>query len=515
MSVNDYPSSVVLIKHITGADTVKETHISYAVLGDEYVYKIKKPVDFGFLDYRLAKSRKMYTVLEKDLNERFSKGIYLDVLKIVRQSEKEFALVPIDNSLTAIEYVLKMKRIKDDNFLQTRITKGLISVDDMERIGMEVAELLKNLESAPKDDEFSCFFDSVKYNAVENFTQTEKYVDSFIDKTFYDYIRNETIKFLDANKDLFNSRFDNGYVKNGHGDLRLEHIYFNDDNTVGLIDCIEFNRRFRFNDVISEASFLSMELDSLGYTDLADAFLKGFLKVFNDKDTLKLINYYRCYLAYVRAKVTCFMLEGKDTSWELYEDKKAEVKRLIDMSLFYAFSMSDRKTLLFYGLMGTGKSKNALAFKRRFPVNVIMSDKLRKALAGISETERRYVAWESDIYSKEFSLNLYEEMGNIVCDKLSVGRISVVDASFSKEEYTDSFKKSYNGSVIFIEFTAPEDVIKSRLEKRLKETTVTDGRVEIAKKQKEESCSSVSDITIETTGSTDDNIERIIKFLIK
>ena len=145
MSNQDFPASVIIVKNITGAQIVKETHISYAVIGDEYVYKIKKPVDFGFLDYRLAKSRKIYSILEKDLNDRFSKDIYIEVLKIVRQNEKDFALVPVENSLTAIEYVLKMKRIKDENFLQARIDKWLISTQDMQSIGRQVALLFKNL----------------------------------------------------------------------------------------------------------------------------------------------------------------------------------------------------------------------------------------------------------------------------------------------------------------------------------------------------------------------------------
>ncbi len=162
MNSKDLSSSVIILKNITGAKIVKETHISYAVIGDEYVYKIKKPVDFGFLDYRLAKSRKMYSILEKDLNDRFSKDIYLEVLKIVRQNEKDFALVPVESSLTAIEYVLKMKRIKDEDFLQKRIEDGLITFDDMYRIGSQVALLFKNLEPAPKDEEFDTHFDVIK-----------------------------------------------------------------------------------------------------------------------------------------------------------------------------------------------------------------------------------------------------------------------------------------------------------------------------------------------------------------
>ncbi|MDE7170093.1 MAG: gluconate kinase, partial [Mucispirillum sp.] len=177
--------------------------------------------------------------MEKELNERFSKGVYLEVLKIVRTSASDFALVPVENSLAAVEYVLKMKRIKDEDFLQNRIDNNKISCEDMEKIGRETALLLKDLEPAPKDEKFENVFEAVKFNAVENFNQTEKYVKNFINEDSFNYIQTQTLNFLNNNKDLFNKRSSDGFVKNGHGDLRLEHIYFNDDGSVGLIDCIE------------------------------------------------------------------------------------------------------------------------------------------------------------------------------------------------------------------------------------------------------------------------------------
>lgn len=514
MSSQDFPASVIITKNLTGANLVKETHISYALIGEEYVYKIKKAVDFGFLDYKLAKSRKMYCVLEKDLNDRFSKDIYIDVLKIVRQNEKDFALVPLDNSLTAIEYVLKMKRIKDNNFLQARIEAGLIDNESMQKIGMQVAQLLKNLEPAPKDEEFGTHFDVIKFNAMENFAQTEKYVPSLIKEESYNYIKSKTIAFLEKNKDIFNNRAISNYVKNGHGDLRLEHIYFNDDESVGLIDCIEFNKRFRFNDVISEASFLSMELDSMGRTDLSDSFLSGFLSVFNDDTNLKLINYYRCYLAYVRAKVTCFLVDGKDKSWELYDAKVEEINKLINMSFFYALSM-EKCCLMFFGLMGTGKTKNATAFVKDFPTVLFSSDTIRKQIANMDINNRQYVDWNTGIYSFESSLNLYNKLGELVEEKHKVARLSLVDASCTKKEFVDEFKKHDVGNIIFIEFDAPKEVIKTRLESREKEKTVTDGRVEIAEKQRESANMPKANMKIITTGSIDSNIDTIIKYLSK
>ncbi len=126
---------------------------------------------------------------------------------------------------------------------------------------------------------------------------------------------------MDENTDLLSRRAKDGFVIDGHGDLRLEHIYM-DGDSFGLIDCIEFNRRFRFNDVVSEMAFLCMEADQLGETAFADGLLGGFLSVYNDDDSRKLINFYRTYRACVRAKVDCLLLSEKDESWEGYADKK-------------------------------------------------------------------------------------------------------------------------------------------------------------------------------------------------
>ena len=516
MKEQNYPQEVDIIKKITGSAIVKETHISYAIIGDEFVYKIKKPVDFGFLDYRLSKSRRGFCILEKELNERFSKDIYLQVLKLVKKNTHDFDLVPVENTLPAVEYVLKMKKINDSDFLQTRLDNGLIDKEKMVSIGHEVALLFKNLDNAPKDSNFDQFAQAVKFNAVENFNQTEKYVGSLIDKTSFNFIQKKTLKFLKVNENILNDRFDDGFVKNGHGDLRLEHIYFNADDTVGLIDCIEFNKRFRFGDVVAEAAFLSMELDFAGRMDYGDWFLEGFFKVFNDKNSFKLLNYYRSYFAYVRAKVTCFLVDGKDSSWELMDIKVNEIKRLIDMAAFYCANLDNSIDLVFYGLMGTGKSKNAKAFSKRFPIFRINSDEERKKLAGVPSEEKKYLEWNTGIYSFENSLKLYDIMGGIIAQKNSLGRPCVIDASFTKLEFLDKFMKHLEGhKILFIKFTAPDNIIKERLDARLTKGVVSDGRFEIFESQRATSVMPKEDMLIDTRGDTAANAEQIFKAVLE
>ena len=498
----------LILKTITNAKEMKETHISYVFLTDDYVYKLKKPVDFGFLDFRLKRARKGYCILEKELNERFSDGIYLDVLKIARQGN-DFKLLPYQSTLLTVDYVVKMKRIPDEDFLSNRIEKGLIDIDKAKTIGKQIAERFKNISTPFEQAEEFGGFELIKQNCEENFTQTEKYTDGLIDKDKFNFIKKATLSFIEKNADFLKQRVKDGFVKDGHGDLRAEHVYFSGDN-VGLIDCIEFNKRFRFNDVVSDFVFLCMELDATGETEISDAFLSGFLEVFDDEGSKRLINFYKCYRAYVRAKVTCFLLEEKGEDWEFYDEKKQETDKLINMSLLYAINMEKCTHAIFYGLMGSGKTKNSKEFCKNYPAVHLSTDIQRKKQAGIKPEENIHVEFGKSIYSEENSLKLYEKLGNQTDYFDKIGRMCVVDGSFLKRAYLYKFISNHNFSFLKIKFTADDETILKRLEKRKHKKTVSDGRPELFFAQKESAENINPDLIIETVDSPEQNIEKII-----
>lgn len=322
MEVTETPV-VTVMKDILRPDDIIETHISYVFfIKDDFVYKVKKSVDFGFLDFTSKKKRKAMCIVEKkDLNERFSEDIYLEVLKIARMEKKSFGLVPFDSSLLTLDYCLKMKRIPDEAFLSNKLKADEVDTKDAFDIGVKIAELFKSTKTDPFAVDMHGGTDIIRQNCIENFDQMRPFTENCVDEAVLSFIEKQTRQFLDENTDLLSRRAKDGFVIDGHGDLRLEHIYM-DGDSFGLIDCIEFNRRFRFNDVVSEMAFLCMEADQLGETAFADGLLGGFLSVYNDDDSRKLINFYRTYRACVRAKVDCLLLSEKDESWEGYADKK-------------------------------------------------------------------------------------------------------------------------------------------------------------------------------------------------
>jgi len=510
MEINETPV-VTVMKDILRPDKILETHISYVFIKDDYVYKVKKGVDFGFLDFSSKKKRRAMCLLEKELNGRFSEGIYLDVHKIARR-EKSFELVNFDSTLLTLDYCLKMKRIDDDAFLSNRVASGEATPKDAVQIGENIAKLFKGIKTDVYSAKENGSFDIVKFNCEENFQQTEGFLDKFIDKKSSKFIEKQTMKFLADNSELFDKRVEDGFVVDGHGDLRLEHIYINGDE-FGLIDCIEFNRRFRYNDVVSEIGFLSMEVDQMGNTAFSDGLLEGFFKVYDDADSKKLLNFYRCYRAYVRAKVTCFLLADKDESWELYQEKVDEVNSHIRAAVIYAASMFEADSILFYGLMASGKSKNARFFAENFPVEHMNTDVIRKLMNGIDPEQKVHSDFGADLYSPENSKKLYEYIGEVAEKNRELGRVSILDGSFSKLSYIDDIKKNYGGSFKKIRFFAPEDEIMRRLEKRAEKVLASDGRPEIYESQKKSAEDIGQDFQIETTGSLERNLGDIIGFI--
>ncbi|ADD68289.1 gluconate kinase [Denitrovibrio acetiphilus DSM 12809] len=503
---------VTVMKEILKPDKIIETHISQVFIKDDFVYKVKKNVDFGFLDFSSKKKRKVMCIVEKELNERFCKGIYLDVLKIARK-EKTFELVPFDSSLITLDYCVKMKRIPEESFLAHKIKEGEVDASDAAEIGRKIAELFKGIVTDPEAAELNGGADIVRQNCIENFDQIRPFCGRFITEEALEFVQKQTVKFLDSNMDLLNKRVKDGFVVDGHGDLRLEHIYMEGD-TFGLIDCIEFNKRFRFNDVMSEMGFLCTESDQMGDTAFADGLMDGFLSVYDDEGSANLINFYKAYRAMVRAKVACFLLADKDESFEFYEDKRAEIAKYMEMAVIYSLNMFETKAVIFYGLMASGKTKNARTFAEAYPVEHVNTDVVRKLMHGIDPDAKVHVDFGAELYSAENSAKLYEYMGDMVESNKALGRMTLIDGSFTKICYIDQLCSKYTGKFTKVRFHAPEDVVMDRLQKRLEAVTASDGRPEIYEAQKASAEDIGSDFEVETTGEPEDNVKAIIGYLI-
>jgi uncharacterized protein len=280
-----------------------QTQISYVLLAGEYVYKIKKPVDMGFLDYTTLEKRLYYCKKEIELNQRLSKDVYLGVVPITK--EKSWI---IGGKGEAKEYAVKMRRLPQDAMMDVLLKQNKVTPEMVQ----QVAAILVNFHKrAATNEEITRLggIEAVIQNTSENFSQTEKYFGIIIEPETYQRIKTYTEDFIKANRPLFLKRMAEGKVRDGHGDLHAAHICFYQG--ICIYDCIEFIDRLRYTDVAADIAFLAMDLDHYGRLDLSHIFINTYVNRSGDKELLKLLNFYKCYRAYVRGKVGCFQYDDK------------------------------------------------------------------------------------------------------------------------------------------------------------------------------------------------------------
>jgi aminoglycoside phosphotransferase family enzyme len=304
---------------------VVQTHTSWVILLKDTVYKIKKPVNFGFLDYSTLEKRKENCEKEVELNRRLCERVYLGVVPI---SERDGKWVIEDDS-NVVEFAVKMKRIPDESILANRL--GEARKEDIKKVAGVVALFH---QSAERVDDFGRP-EVMKFNTDENFDQTQKYIGITISAEDFSYIREKTDSFYKRRESLFYKRMEEGRIRDGHGDIRLEHVAFLEEG-ICIFDCIEFNDRFRYGDVLNDMCFLSMELELSGRRDLSEAYEKEYLKMTGDPEFEIFLPFFKCYRAYVRGKVASFLLDDPHLPKVEKERAKERAVKLFKLSRKYA-----------------------------------------------------------------------------------------------------------------------------------------------------------------------------------
>jgi aminoglycoside phosphotransferase family enzyme len=276
-----------------------QTHISFVLIAGDFVYKFKKPVDFGFLDFSTLERRKRCCEQELLLNRRLCSEIYLDMVKVT-QENSGFAL---NGSGEVIEYGVKMARMPEEGMMINVIKAGKL---DREQIDAIVDRLIPFYQQAERSSEIDAFgaATAVAINILENFSQTEGFIGKgSLTREQFDRISSWSKAFL-AQENRFNQRVAGGYIRDGHGDLYSANICIADK--IYIFDCIEFNQRFRYCDVASDVSFLAMDLDFHGLHELSEYCIDRFSQLSGDSGLKQMLNFYKCYRAYVRAKINLF-----------------------------------------------------------------------------------------------------------------------------------------------------------------------------------------------------------------
>jgi len=298
-----------------------QTQMSFIFLTGKYVYKIKKPVNLGYLDYTTLEKRHFFCQQELELNRRLCLDAYLAVVPItmsLRGAKRGSNLVEVEEQGEAIEYAVKMKQLPQDRMMDVLLPRGQVTPEMVDRVAERLVNFHQKAETNPEIAAFGRL-DVIRQNTDENFAQTEKYIGLTIFRAKYERIKGYTDNFIKSNASLFEKRVREGKIRDCHGDLHAAHVCFTDD--ICIYDCIEFNGRFRYSDVASEIAFLAMDLDRYQQAGLSRHLINTYVGLNHDEELLKLLNFYKCYRAYVRGKVESFKVDDP----YIPEEEKAKV----------------------------------------------------------------------------------------------------------------------------------------------------------------------------------------------
>jgi aminoglycoside phosphotransferase family enzyme/predicted kinase len=455
-----------------------QTQMSFVFLTGDYVYKIKKPVNLGYLDYTTLEKRLFFCRQEIELNKRLSPEIYLDVVPI-KMHQGQYHLGGTGDT---IEYAVKMKQLPRDRTMDVLLNHGQVTTEMVQQVAARLAPFH---DMAATNTQISGFgrLDAIMININENYLQTAKYQDISISPAFYKHIQEYNNKFTDSHRQLFQERIEGGRIRDCHGDLHCAHICFN--NGIYIFDCIEFNDRFRYCDVASEVAFLAMDLDRYQRTDLSRAFIDAYISNSKDDTLYALLKFYKCYRAYVRGKVESFKLDDP----YIKEKETALASARSYFTLAYRYAREKPNLILISGMVGTGKSTVAEALGREMGFSVLSSDLIRKGLAGIYPTEHHPDPLNSGLYSPELSYNTYAEMFTRARKLLAEDETVILDASFKNRQdraQAANLAKEAGSDFLIIECVLDEASVKKRLEQRLNEDSISDGRWEIFEAQKQD-----------------------------
>jgi aminoglycoside phosphotransferase family enzyme/predicted kinase len=475
LNSSSYPHKPRYVKHI-------QTHASHVFIVPPYVYKIKKPVNFGFLDFSTLDKRKYYCEKEVELNSRLC-DVYLGVEEIsVRDGDFVFG-----KGDETFEYAVKMKKLPERYFLKNLLRKSRVTKDDLLRVVEKLVEFYKR---QPVMEHISDFGrpERIKISIDENFSLTKSFIGRTISKVAYDATKFYNDMFFEKKSHLFKERIRRGLIKDCHGDLHLEHINLRPQGTC-IYDCIEFNERFRYIDIASDIAFLAMDLDYNGYNDFANFVISEISKRMEDEIIFEIIDFYKCYRAYVRGKVESIRSSETEIPGEERKASREKARKYFRLALNYALFGSRPALIVIFGLIGTGKSTLAHALSEELSCKVVSSDKVRKEIMGLRPTERRYEEFDKGIYAPNITDITYREVLNRGRREIESGKTVILDASFSRMKFRKLVlheAEALGITIYFIQTKADERTIRKRLiEREEKSQVISDGRLEIFERFKE------------------------------
>ena len=454
-----YPHPVAAVKKL-------ETHISWLLLAGDFVYKIKKPVDFGFLDFSELASRQFFCHEELRLNRRLAPGFYLDVVSIGGSPEK-----PILGAEPAFEYAVKMRRFAEEQLLDHLLLRDKLTARHFQTLAQTLAQFHADLPSAASNAGYGDA-EAIALPTWQNFQQLSQLLSASYTDQLADLQAAGELEFGRC-LPLFIQRLQAGRVRECHGDLHLGNIVLIDDKPMPF-DGIEFNPSLRWIDVMNDIAFLLMDLQQRERPDLAYAFLDSYLQASGDYAGLAVLKFYLGYRAMVMAKVSAIRAAQIGPSAGLVQTERY-------LALAEQFYTSRQPVLIItFGLPGCGKTTVSQLVLQNYQAIRIRSDVERKRLFGLQALESSHSALGCSIYSAEATQRVYQQLLMLARDILQCGFPVIVDAAFLKLHERESFKNLAEELMLpfaILAITADNALLRQRLNQRKNDASEADAAV--------------------------------------
>jgi len=451
--------------HETESIQVIQTHISWVILTGPYAYKIKKPVNFGFLDFTSLANRKHFCEQELKLNQRLTDNFYLEVLPItgsVQQPE-------LDGSGPVLEYALKMRQFPQDQLLSQLQQRNQLNSSHIDALGAQIAAFHLAAPEVAATHQL-CSLDAVIAPMRQNFEQIRPLLDDAADLQQLDALHTWTEDSFNRLSPLLEQRVRNGSIRECHGDIHLNNATILDGKVV-LFDCIEFNEHFRLIDIANDAAFLAMDLEDRGRHELANRFINAWIEQTNQYEALPLLDFYKAYRAMVRAKVSLLSLNADTTDSERAAIMAA-YRSYANLAESYC-AIPKRVLAITYGTSAIGKSTVAMQLVEQLGAIRIRSDIERKRIFG-QQPEQHKNQLNTGIYSADASLATYQRVHGLALQVLQAGKPVVIDATYLRHhqrEHASEIAQQAGVPFLILSCHAPDAVVAQWLQQRQQEGT--------------------------------------------
>ncbi|MBV9454149.1 MAG: AAA family ATPase [Rubrobacter sp.] len=456
-----------------------ETHVSWVFLAGDRVVKVKKPVAYGFVDHTTLTSRHRSCADEVRLNRRLTNGVYLDVVPIVHN---EHAGYHVAGEGVPLEWATLMRRLPAEGMLDTLLALGTVPPC----LGDQLADRLIPFH---RDTASICGGSATEMVAAtsavvkDNLEELEAFARRPLGRVQLGLVAEALRGFITGRADLLRDRVELGWVREGHGDLRVEHVCLESDGEIQIFDCVEFSRTLRCADVASDLAFLLMDLDRLGAPGTAAALVVRYQEA-GVVLPEALLRFYRAHRALVRAKVACLSLTSfaGQVAWD---GLSLEAASYLDLATTSAVTVQPA-LIAMTGLSGTGKSTVATALARTLDAVIFASDVVRKELTG--QAGPASAAWKQGLYAPERTEETYERLWELAGQALAAGRTTILDATFLDErrrERLAAVARTAGVPLVLVETVCGEETAVGRILTRSgRGDSRSDATVEVYRRQR-------------------------------